>query len=301
MGEAKYRKLNDSNYGKPVKLRGLILSLPMRADSDVVELIQDFLDPQELRSSLMYWDRLAWPESNVITSPTYADIEYLKSAGVLQRPKFNFVGQGNFGDVLLGLQKAVFSHYEKNSPGVWSLCEGLNSVQNKATIGTEPGALIKLLNAVPVPSDDVPLAEILEFKSKRRDELLAFREHFEQLIERITRHSTPDDELHRVVQEVDTACSNLIQTTREWQFPVKLSNTQASINFNITKAVSAAATAYKGLGLTPLALSTTATAVAVGGAAVLSQIELKAGLSYKGIKRPKSPYSYAYHIQRDLT
>lgn len=301
MGEAKFRKQNDPTYGKPTAMRGLILSLPMRADSDSVQLIQDYLDPQDLRSSLMYWDRLAWPESNVFRSETYNEIEYLKSTGVLLRPKINFVGHSKLGDIVLGLQNAALLHYESVSPNVWSLSQGINSVQNKTTIGDEPGTLIQLLNSVPTPSQNVPLAEILEFKNRRRDELLSFRQHFETLVERITLSSDPEEDLHRTVQEVDEACSDLIKTTREWQFPVKLTSFQASINFNITKAIAAASAAYKGLGLTPLALSTTASTVAVGGAAALSQIQLKSGLSYKGIKRPSSPYRYAYHVERDLT
>ncbi|WP_447781631.1 DUF6236 family protein [Pseudomonas plecoglossicida] len=301
MGEAKYRKMHDPNYGKPVKIRGLILSLPMSTEGNSVTLKQDFLDPQDLRSCLMYWDRLSWPESNVMGSPTYGDIEYLKAAGVLERPKIHFQGQADFAQLILGLQDAALMHYEKAAPGVWSLSQGINSVENKAVVAPEPGTLIKLLNAVPVPAEDVPLEEILRFKAKRRDELLAFRDHFEELVARVSVHPSPDEELQKVLKEVDQACSDLVKTTREWQFPVKLTSTEASLNFSIENAIRAGREAFDAVKLSPLALSDTATAVAVGGAALLSQIEFKPGLSYRGLKRPRSPYRYAYHVERDLT
>lgn len=301
MGQARYRKMHDPNYGKPVKLRGLILSLPMTADGNTLTVKQNHLDPQDLRSSLMYWDRLSWPQSNVIESPTYGDIEYLKSAGVLERPQIGFVGQADFAEVVLGLQNAALLNYEKSAPGVWALSEGENSVRNKATTAVEPGTLIQLLNAVPVPAADMPLAEILSFKAKRRDELLAFREHFEGMVAMVTAHPYPDEELHKAVNEVDQACSDLVKTTREWQFPFKLSSTEASINFDITKAINAARSAYVAINQTPLALSFTSTVLAASGAAALSQVKFNQGFSYRGLKRPRSPYRYAYHVQRDLS
>ncbi|WP_409295034.1 DUF6236 family protein [Pseudomonas sp. KCJK8670] len=301
MGQAKYRKMHDPDYGKPVKLRGLILSLPMSAEGNTLTLKQDFLDPQDLRSSLMYWDRLSWPESNVMGSPTYGDVEFLKSAGVLERPKIIFQGRADFAQVILGLQNAALMNYERTAPGIWSLSQGANSVENRSVVAPEPGTLVKLLNAVPVPAEEVPLEEILRFKAKRRDELLAFRDHFEELVSRVSANPDPDEELRRVLKEVDQACSDLVKTTREWQFPVKLTSTEASLNFSIENAIRAGREAYDAIKLSPLALSQTATAVAVGGAALLSQIEFKPGLSYRGLKRPRSPYRYAYHVERDLT
>lgn len=301
MGEAKYRKQNDPNYGKPSKIRGLVLSYPMEVNSseNTLRLIQDRLDDQDLRSALMYWDRLSLPKSNVMNFPTDPNIEYLTSSGILTQPIIKFIGEADFAEAVVSIQGTALRHYEEQAPGVWSLGQGVNSLRQK-DVDHEPGALIQLLNAVPVPGPDVPFAEILEFKAKRRDELLQFRDHFESLIARIAEHENSEEELIQVIQEVDQACSNLIKTTKEWQYPVKLTNVKSSINFNIAKAIEAAGNAYEGLLKTPLALSSTSTAVAIGGAAVLSQIKFEAGVSFRGIKRPKSPYSYAYLVQRDL-
>lgn len=302
MGEARHRKLNDPNFGKPSKMRGLIISPPMTLEKNRLRSTDTGIDQQDLRSTLMYWDRLSWPQNNFATFPSTPDLEYLESAGILERPLITIQGSINPIQIFSKAQELALIDYEKRARGVWSIGQGVNSIQNIGLDNTRPsGTVIELLNAVPVPGPDVPLAEILEFKARRRDELLNFREHFEGLASRITEAADQEEDLRRVVQEVDQACSNLVKTTREWQFPVKLTNTQASINFDITKAITAAGAAYKGLALTPFIFSATGTVLATSGAAILSQLKLNAGLSYTGLKRPKSPYSYAYHVQRDLT
>ena len=90
MGEAKIRKATDPSYGKAPKerpSRGLIISSPMQIDTANLSFsAQGGLDPSELRFSLLYWDKLVHPHSNIFELEADDDEQFLVSAGVLSRP-----------------------------------------------------------------------------------------------------------------------------------------------------------------------------------------------------------------------
>ncbi|MDH1629273.1 DUF6236 family protein [Pseudomonas mosselii] len=298
MGEAKQRKLRDPNYGKPSKMRGLVISCPLILDGSTIVEARP-LDMQDLRSSLMYWDRLCLPTNNIVGFDVSNEEKYLKDVGILYDSRFELTGNIIMEEMFSNIQAHTLLEYEKQEPGAWSISGGANSITSIKK-PKENGVLLQLLNCVPVPSENVPLAEILEFKAKRRDELLRFREHFETLTAQISNAPDHITELQKTISEVDTACADLIKTTREWQFPAKLTNAHASLNLDISKAVGSAAAAYDLLAKTPLALSATGSAIAAGGAAILSQFKVGGDFSLQKLKRPTSPYKYAYFIQRDL-
>lgn len=301
MGEAKYRKANDPNYGKPKKaatVRGLILSPPVSIRGESISTVGE-LDAQDLRYALTYWDRLALPENNLIGISTPPEAQYLEHCGVLRRPRVSFSGQASGAFAIYETQVLALALYEQEDEGAWSIHEGINSVKRDGVEATQDGTLIQLLSAVPVPGPDVPLAEILEFKAKRRDELLRFREYFDQLSANISSANIMELELAKTLKEIDDSCANLLKVTREWQFPVKLTDTKAYLNFDIAKAFESGGKAYAAC-LKAFELSQTSSVIAATGAAIASQIKLEPAPAFQKIKRPRSPYKYAYLVQRDL-
>lgn len=85
MGEAKRRKEQDPDYGKPrPKMRGLILSSPCTANIGANTFHGGGqLDKTDLRASLFYWDRLMWPTNNILTIEGDADAQFLESEGIV--------------------------------------------------------------------------------------------------------------------------------------------------------------------------------------------------------------------------
>lgn len=187
-------------------------------------------------------------------------------------------------------------------PGKWAFAQGENflsihpSIPGPAAVAS---TLLELQRAVPIPKDDVPLQEILEFKYRRRDELMLFRVHFEALASEISISEDPAAALDAKLQDIDHACANLLEVSREWQWPVRLGSMNASVSFEPVKMMTNAAKAYslareKGLGLTA------STAIA-GGTAALSTVSFKpSGFGLQNIRRAKSPYRYAYSINEEL-
>lgn len=297
MGESQRRKATDPNYGKPItQLKGLVVSPPMHVNGNSVFIKQADLDTQDLRSSLLYWDRLAIPTTNALRIEAGKDEKYLQDCGILKRNEVS--SNGNISDMLISAQALTLQHLELETPGMWSLGGGENSLLVMGGMTTpDQGSLLQLFNALPVPKENTPLADILEFKTKRQPELQALREYIEQLSKEITSSSDSVDALNEKLGLLDTACSDLIKTTREYQLPFYLSNLNASLNFdykNLAVAASTwASTEHLGLNFTSKTIATiTATAA--------SMISLKSDIKFRPISRPTSPFKYVYHAQKYL-
>lgn len=298
MGEAKIRKQNDPNYGRTPKSpisRGLVVSPPLTINGNSLYAKSSNIDPTELRFALLYWDKLVWPSSRVIHFASGPDEQFLELAGVMSRPDYTFNG-----DAAQGIAKSqihAFLDLEKSEPGAWALAQGENSLllaDNAFEQGN--GGVIELHRAIPIPQGDVPLAEILEFKNRRNDELLNLRNHLDHLSKQIIDpHNLPAD-IKTKISEIDSACADLLQLGKEWQFPVHLSNLKASFTISTRSIVPPAVGAWyfgQQFGLAA------ATAAAVVSGAV-STFEIKGDLGFRSPKKPRSPYRYAYLAHREL-
>jgi hypothetical protein len=300
MSESKRRRAADNLYGKVpqgTRNRGLVVSVPTKIDGDLVSITSG-LDAQELRFSLLFWDELCWPQTPVFAYAPTPDVEFLEGAKILTRPRHSLSWSGSGAQMIKGIQLETFSRLDEKEPGKWALAQGDRSFSVVTpSANLQPGALIELHKAIPIPAYDVPLAEILEFKLRRRDELLLLRAHLESFAAEVSSSVAPDDELARKIAEVDKACSDLISVGKEWQFPMKLSSFKTSINIEPNKTVNSAVVAF-GAGSAFFSLPT---AAAVAGLAALgSVINIKSDVGFRGLKRPKNPYRYAYHIEQDL-
>lgn len=253
------------------------------------------LDPQELRFALLFWDRLVWPSSRVIYFGGGPDEAFLESAGILTRPEYTFNG-----DVAQGIargQVQAYQNLERSEPGVWALAQGENSLLWKEGLADEgKGALVELHRAIPVPTQDVPLAEILEFRLRRRDELVLLRHHLESFVSEIEGAADKPLALQKRIAELDQACANLLTVGKEWQFPVYLSNLKASFSVTPQKFLPAVAGGWK-MG-EPYGLTAAAAVATAFGAA--STLEIKGDYGLRSMKQPTSPYRYAFRMHEEL-
>jgi hypothetical protein len=256
------------------------------------------LDQQELRSSLLYWDKLAWPKNNFIYTPNTNEIEELVRIGVMQTPTLPLSGGGPVEDIMTAAHEYALTYFETQSPGMWSAGEGVNSFINNNKTPPKSGTGLTLYNALPIPNPDVPLVEILDFKDRRKAELLIFRAHLDAMAKEISGADDSVESLDRALKELDAACSDLIKVTREWQFPVKLANLKATMNFNLATSASAAVTAWK--NAESFNLGNTEKAIAAVAAGVASNFKIDADISFQKIKRPASPFKYLYQATREL-
>lgn len=296
MGQAKLRRQKDPNWGRP--RYGLVVSCPIRIGLENSVLIETTeLDPQELRANLLFWDQLAWPTNNHLNIEGGADIQFLTKAGVLERPHCQVAG-GAMGAILVRAQEQAFSQLEGANPGHWSISQGTNSLFiNDGKLTKDQGVAVELISAIPVPDKDVPLDDILEFRSKRYDELRALREEIDNLVSRVNSSAEPELEMRSALAEIDKKCESAIRVCSEWKFPVRISNLKCSFNLKPFAALRDGLAAFT-LGV-PLGISTAALATVVG-ANVVSSVEIKGDFGWNGLKDRTNPYRYVSQFHKEL-
>jgi hypothetical protein len=245
------------------------------------------LDPQELRFSLLFWDKLDFPSNNLIGMSGGPHAEFLASAGILQRTSITVRGSGSLEDTYRFAHIAAFRQLDAAQPGVWSIATGERSISfldSELDVGR--GALVGLHRTIPVPDKDVHLQDVLDFRAKRQAELAALRHYLDAIYEQVAGASDAPLAWNSKVEALDHAVSDYIKSTRGSGFRWRLASLEAS--------VSIAGGPIAGLAAQSLGLSKAATALAV---AVGSAFSLKAGA---GLSRPKptaTPFRYvsAYH------
>ncbi|NMG73428.1 DUF6236 family protein [Aromatoleum diolicum] len=262
----------DSRFALPPGQRGLVISTPARQQENGSWRIGKYLDPQNLRCALLFWDRLAWPSPHVMTQMNEEEsttVDYLESSGVLVRPGYPGAvrvqpeprpfsgpqGSGIYSDLateglrqrvnalggripeknglpspLLGIAiRHLLTYMEADAvePGAWALANDVSSMLEGTAESdtTARGLLVSLFNCIPIPEVSVPLAEILKFKCRRYDELIALRTEIEQLYLRA--QGDTDLALRSAKERIDRACADAIKVAREAHFPFRLSGIKA--------------------------------------------------------------------------
>lgn len=298
MGESKRRKKEDLNYGNIPKrpdYRGIVVSPPMTiTPNGDIHAKSLNIDPQELRFSLLFWDRLSWPSTNSIYLDGNHDEYYLESCKILERPHYSLNGKA--GDCILYGQFIAYSENEAKAPGTWAMAQGNNSLIARGRAQNPgKGALIELCRAIPIPTKDVPLNDILELKERRRDELLRFRFHMEGLAFDIANSADISEKLETHIKEINSACSDLIAIGKDWQFPMQVSTFKASLNLKPSLVAS-----VRGAWDFGSQLCVEAATIAAAATGLFKGIKIDTDLSFRSPKKPLSPYRYAYHIHKDL-
>jgi hypothetical protein len=221
--------------------RGLVISKPVSVVGSRLTTGGN-LDPQELRYSLLFWDKLDFPDNNLISLGSDSTTQFLQKEEILKRTRIQLAG-GDAAQMLLSAHLSAFRMLDKNEPGVWSLGSGINSVSfPERELETGRGISVRLYEAIPVPDKDVPLQDILEFRTKHRDELLALRHHLDAIYQRIIAAGDGALALNSELGALENAIEDYIKTAKEFRFPFVSMSFDA--NLNVPAAVLAAVATF---------------------------------------------------------
>jgi hypothetical protein len=286
--------------------RGLVISKPMaltyypggevgpsgRIKTHTLGIFPSF-DAQRLRSQLLFWDKLVHPISLVLDiGSDNAEENFLISAKVLTRQAPRPIANKGALAHIEG-QLSVFFDLDKKEPATWSLARDPVIEDFLPAKYTEPmaGALLKLYDCIPVPDQDVPLEEILNFKEKRRSELVALRHHLDQLYQRIAGANETELSLKTETESLDAAITDELKVARESRLKWKLGSLEAK--FNVTNGL------VVGLAASQLGLSVTAALLSGLGAAAVPKVEFGLSAGLKDKKASGTPFEYvtSYHSE----
>lgn len=273
-------------------MRGLVVSVPIEIiDGGGLYVRSSSLAPQELRSSILFWDKLDFPQSRLINFADTPDTQFLAESGILQRsmsPIFSLMG-GRVGQAMHESQVAVFRELDKREPGSWSLAVGQKSIAfPDHDLESGRGVLVKLYGAIPVPDKEVPLQEILDFKQRRGAELQALRYHMDSVYQRLI--SAGDGALawESEIDQLKSSIEDHIRVSRETKFKFRLFDLSASLNL-VPVAAAVLSRNYLHISLG----ESVVTGVAAGIA-----INISSGL--KNRKSSKTPFNYVSSYHKEL-
>lgn len=135
-------------------------------------------------------------------------------------------------------KQAAFSKNEQEEPGCWDLAQ-----LSEAPFYTNMhrGAVIdfELYGMLPVPSIDTPLNDILEFKEKQKDELLAFRVYLDEIYQQIISSSDIPRAKNTELVKLEVAVKDLDKLLKENLIKRAVTNIRNTINIDFSGIVGA--------------------------------------------------------------
>ena len=156
------------------------------------------LSENDIKYFLLYWDKIIIPSNNFV----YVEIPYEKDlveSNIIERPKISFQGSfsgSEIGKAMLYGESKIVEEKINDKKVDWTIHQFNNQLilpDNK--IIKKRIFKFELMNMLPVPNDNVPIYDLIDFKERRKDEFLAL-------------HKTLDDLYFEILKSPD---SNLMQ------------------------------------------------------------------------------------------
>ena len=266
-------------------LRGLVISCPITIVGNSLRIKSSDLDPQELRFSLLFWDRLDFPANDMISFTSDENAEFLISAGILNRTRVQVL-DGQLAQICAQAHVDTYRTLDEQEPGKWSLGAGENSITfPPADVENDRGALVRLYQAIPVPDKEVPLQDILEFRARRSAELLALRHHLEAIYQRIVGAGDGALALKTEIGALEQAIADHIKASKESKMSFR--NMSFDVSLNVPAGV------FAGLAALTTPLDIVQSLLTGFGAA----FAFGPGVSLKRRKAAPTPFRYisSYH------
>ena len=236
--------------------RGIVLSPQFSFLPTGSVFFKSAIDELELRKYLLYWDRINIPKSSFLDFDC-SQFRLLQSAGVLDRTPYGKtyntyamsmnnshnlsmrielggeIGLAKIndcthihlnryaGDEILRAHEDVYMHLESKEAGCWSKGQ-MTSTLMSFDAKNKQAIEINLHNLLPIPSVDTPLEDILEFKSKRYDELLAFRVYLDGFYQSIINSADIPRAYSTEMNRLDLSLRDINRTMKESKIKVAI-------------------------------------------------------------------------------
>lgn len=222
-------------------LNGLIVA-PVVEEAHARKTISAALSPQMIREYLLLWDRVVVAEMEQYGDVSDGwiindDMRFLASEGLLTIESVDLLGYWLPSLSLLAAPWELWALKEKDEPGAWTVANGehpsvfLPSLSILPTYQRLPGlaekgrgVFFRLNDCIPVPDAEVPLEEVIEFRTRRRDELLALRNHLQAIYQRIASAGDGPLALETELASLEEAIHDQLKITREAGFGWRLAS-----------------------------------------------------------------------------
>lgn len=252
--------------------------------------------PEEINYYTLYWDYISIPTNNILHVGVWMENDLI-DCGVLNRPEFKVsrMTSAEYPRFHIQLQfKALDKLRKERSDIDWRIHQISDEVlmpkPSNSIMSTNDCVRLSLDRLLPVPSREVHICDILEFKLRRKPELMALHAYCDDLYLEVI-NSADQNLLHaKNFEKLKLAIEDLDKVSSEgWQFPIKF-NLDISPEFDISQSRAGIATILS-------ALNSPNPAETIGAGAVISVLEgfvkIKAEIrSFRKSSRGKNDFIY---------
>ncbi|WP_318444548.1 DUF6236 family protein [Photobacterium leiognathi] len=309
--------------------RGIVLSPQFSFLPTGEVFFKSAVDEMELRKYLLYWDKINVPKSSFLDFDCH-QFRFLQKAGVLERTpygqEYNMyalgmnnsrnlmmrnigLGQGvglariddctnihldrYAGDEILRAHEDVYMLLESKNKGCWS--KGQVASELMSFDAEDKQSLeFNLYNLLPVPSVDTPLGDILEFKTRRYDELLAFRIYLDELYQSIISSADIPRAYNTEMTKLELSLRDLNRTMKESKIQIVIDSLRSVMGgmgeiLGLSLGAIGAASTF---GVTPLIAGLSGAGIGIAAKVIpQSKNSIPKELTYiKSIKKDLSAY-----------
>jgi hypothetical protein len=270
-------------------MRGIIVGPKVRKTGPRAIEVVGGVDPVGLRRAALYWDQIARAQSRIFSIGLQPDEVELKSANVLTE-HYAPIRQVETEQAIYETPSRVFAVLNAQEAGQWSLAVSSPDQPLPSDLGVQRRVIeVELYQALPVPAADVPIHDILQFRSKRKDELGAFRLSMDALYQKVLASPDGARAMDSAITEVKRSLDNIHRVLDETRMSRAVSSLKASVSVHDTK------------GLMALAHHPLAFALGLASAAASSiKITTAIAAAFKDPIRGLGDYAYVGYSVRDL-
>ncbi|HAU1603701.1 TPA: hypothetical protein JBJ19_02365 [Legionella pneumophila] len=193
--------------------RGIILSPEVEIDivSNVINLVSSAPDPKLLRHAILYWDKIDFPTNNVLSVDLSPDMDFLKQEGIVQQTDIRINQSGDLATLYVQAQFNAFELLNQKDPDKWTIGQHAKNLITPPTTNFIEKQIIEIeINSLlPVPPDDIPLDDLLEFKKKRKDEFALLRISIDKLFDKALKWESLPRGRDEAINSLQTAITDI--------------------------------------------------------------------------------------------
>lgn len=299
--------------------RGIILTHNLKLNDVGGVTWTESLTPEELRKHLLYFDFVDFPRSvqmhtNLKTSEE--NIILIEQDFIRQTDIFSITHPGvimadfqNLGrDSIIGQFDVLKYYAEKDVRCIVSqnnIDPNLITLYLPTSIQEEKKKQViemDLQNCLPIPSLETNIIDILEFKHKRHEELMAFREAMDNLSNLAGTDPGNLEDLS-AVKILEARIADIDKTLEERKF--NIARTSKKILINVPGAIKSEMKSYLENGMLSYAMFTSSPtkvveALAVRGTKALIKAVAKEVFAPKDLPVNIQDYAYLYYAKKDV-
>lgn len=255
------------------------------------------IEPINLKHYLLYWDKVDFPNNNMIHIADSPEFELLYQENVFQRTNVTFNSfSGNLGDAYLLAQAEAIRVLNEKNPGKWTLAQNSTKFTLPENISVETASIeFELYNILPTPGNDVSYDDLLEFKVKRNDELKAFRTYMDEIYLEITINRDIPRAKNVALTKLEKSISDLTIAANESWSSKLLSGLKVELSIpNIVDNT------FKGAGIAAMSSIPISLGAAAGAIASVIKFDFSSAPKVVGTKGLCSDFAYIASVNHEL-